>query len=89
MTAMLLKIMGCRNVILTGHKDEKLKKAQEISRCDYVINSNKMEKEERFRYIREITDGGPDLVIPCVHRRIRVGEKIGNLCGGGSSLWIR
>lgn len=26
MTAMLLKIMGCRNVILTGHKDEKLKK---------------------------------------------------------------
>ena len=45
MTAMLLKIMGCRNVILTGHKDEKLKKAQEISRCDYVINSNKMEKK--------------------------------------------
>lgn len=67
MTAMLLKIMGCRNVILTGHKDEKLKKAQEISRCDYVINSNKMEKEERFRYIREITDGGPDLVIQCAN----------------------
>lgn len=67
MTAMLLKINGCRNVILTGHKDEKLKTAQEISGCDYIINSNKMGKEERFGYIREITSGGPDLVIQCAN----------------------
>ncbi len=67
MTAMLLKIMGCRRVILTGHKDEKLRVAKEISGCDYVINSNKMEKEERFAYINEITNGGPDLVIQCAN----------------------
>ncbi|MFV0361804.1 MAG: zinc-binding dehydrogenase [Suipraeoptans sp.] len=67
MTAMLLKIQGCRNVILTGHKDEKLKVAQEISDCDYIINSNSMSKEELRNYICEITGGGPDLVIQCAN----------------------
>ena len=67
MTAMVLKYMGCQTVILTGHKDEKLKIAQEISKCDYIVNSKTTSKEERFAYIKDITNGGPDLVIQCAN----------------------
>lgn len=68
MAAMVLKIMGCKNVIITDFKEEKLKLAQEISRCDHVVDSSKMDKETRIRYIREeLTSRGPNLVIQCAN----------------------
>lgn len=67
LTGMVLKLMGCERVILTGTKDEKLKIAQEISKADDVVNVSGMSEEEKVQKILEMTDGGADLVIQCAN----------------------
>lgn len=68
MTAMILKIMGCKNVIVTDFNAKKLEMAKEISKCDHTIDSSKLDKDERIKYIKEkLTVGGPNLVIQCAN----------------------
>ena len=63
MTAMILKSMGAKQVIITDFFDEKLAKAKEIANVDITVNVAKMTSEERVAKILELTDGGAEVVI--------------------------
>lgn len=67
LTGMVLKLMGCEKVILTGTKDEKLELAREISKADEVVNVTGMTEEEKVEKILGMTNGGADLVIQCAN----------------------
>ncbi len=63
MTAMILKQMGAKQVIITDFLDEKLAKAKEIANVDVALNTLKMTTEERIAKIKELTEGGAHIVI--------------------------
>ena len=63
MTAMILKSMGAKQVIITDFFDEKLAKAKEIANVDITVNVAKMTGDERVAKILELTDGGAEVVI--------------------------
>ena len=63
MAGMILKTMGVEQLIITDFLDKKLEMAKEISNADIVMNVGSMTVDERIAKIREITDGGADLVI--------------------------
>lgn len=63
MTAMILREMGVKQIIITDFFDEKLEKAKEISKVDIALNVADMTSEERIKKIVELTDGGADIVI--------------------------
>lgn len=63
MTAMILREMGAKQIIITDFFDEKLKKAREIANVDVVLNVSDMSSDERVGKIMEITEGGANIVI--------------------------
>jgi threonine dehydrogenase-like Zn-dependent dehydrogenase len=67
LTALVLKMMGCEKVILTGTSDKKLQIAQEISNADELINIKGLSEEERIQKVIDMTNGGADLVIQCAN----------------------
>jgi threonine dehydrogenase-like Zn-dependent dehydrogenase len=67
LTALIAKLMGVRNVVISGIYDSCLKNAKDISGADYVMNSLETSFEERKRKMLEMTDGfGADVVFECV-----------------------
>lgn len=63
MTAMILRQMGAKQVIITDFFDEKLEKAKEIANVDVALNVAGMTSDERVNKILELTDGGANIVI--------------------------
>lgn len=63
LTAMILREMGAKQIIITDFFDEKLEKAKQISKVDIALNVSSMTSEERVKKILELTDGGADIVI--------------------------
>ncbi len=63
MTAMILKSMGAKQVIITDFFDEKLALAKEIAHVDEAVNVANMTSEERVQKILELTQGGAHVVI--------------------------
>lgn len=67
LTALVAKVMGVKNVIMSGIYDNCLEFAKERSGADYVMNSATMSFEQRNEMIMDITDGiGADVVFGCV-----------------------
>ncbi len=63
MTAMILREMGAKQVIITDFFDEKLAKAKEIAKVDEAVNVADMTSDERVEKILELTEGGAHVVI--------------------------
>lgn len=63
MAGLILKTMGIEQLIITDFLDKKLEMAKDISGADVVLNVSSMSVEERIERIRELTDGGADIVI--------------------------
>lgn len=63
MTAMILRQMGAKQVIITDFFDEKLAKAKEIANVDVALNVAGMTSDERVEKVLELTDGGANIVI--------------------------
>ena len=63
MTAMILKSMGAKQVIITDFFDEKLAMAKEIAKVDVALNVANMTSDERVEAILKLTDGGANVVI--------------------------
>nr|WP_288555824.1 zinc-binding dehydrogenase [uncultured Mediterraneibacter sp.] len=69
LTGLIYKYMGCERLIFTGRSDEKLKRAQEITNADDIVNVKEMTVEERVATIREMTHGGANIVINCANNQ--------------------
>lgn len=63
MAGMILKLMGVERLIISDFKDKKLEMAKDISGADEVINVSTMDVQQRIDKIREMTNGGADVVI--------------------------
>lgn len=63
MTAMILREMGAKQVVITDFFDEKLAKAKEIAKVDEAVNVADMTSDERVEKILALTEGGAHVVI--------------------------
>lgn len=67
MAGMILKTMGVEQLLFTDFLDKKLQQAKEIAGADAVLNTRGMSIEEMVEKVKEITNGGPDIVIACAN----------------------
>ncbi len=65
LTAMILKHLGIEQLIISDLNQSKLELAQSISGADYLLNVSNLNTNNRIEAIRDLTDGGADIVINC------------------------
>jgi threonine dehydrogenase-like Zn-dependent dehydrogenase len=65
MVALVLKIMGVEQAILTSRSKTKLAAASKIAGVDEAIAVGELDPDERVKLITNRKDGGADLVIQC------------------------
>jgi len=92
LTALVLRILGVEKIIITGHRGFRLEKAKQIAYVDETIDVNDNSIEERVAKIRDITNGGADLVIQCSNHvsgtieGLQVARKLGTFIEVGTSF---
>ncbi len=64
---MILRHMGVERLLISDMNENKLKMAQDICGADEIINVGGLTTEERVAKVREMTNGGPDVVINCAN----------------------
>jgi threonine dehydrogenase-like Zn-dependent dehydrogenase len=67
LTAMILRYMGVEQLIISDMLQKKLDNAKEISGADVALNVNGMTVDERIKKVRDLTNGGANLVINCAN----------------------
>ena len=67
MVALILKIIGVEKDILTNTSEAKLQLAASIARADEAVVLGKYATGDRVNLIRDVTNGGADLVIQCAN----------------------
>ena len=67
MVALILKIMGVERVILTNTSQAKLQLAAGIAGADEAVALAGYDCGDRVKMMRELTDGGADLVFQCAN----------------------
>jgi len=67
LTAMILKVMGVEKLVISDMVQEKLETAQDISGADVIFNVKDMTSDERIAKMRELTNGGAEVVINCAN----------------------
>jgi len=66
LTATIARTLGVQQVIISGFSDDKLARAQELSKTDIVMNALKLNINERRDIIHQYTKGrGADVVFQC------------------------
>lgn len=98
MTAMIFKLMGAKQVIITDFVEEKLRLAKEVSKADITLAVGEMSSPERIAKIYKLTEGGANIVINCANhpssciealqmvRKLGIYVEIGNAIDFGSGL---
>jgi len=71
MTLLACKHKGAKNIILCDLEDNRLEKAMELG-ATAVINNGKITEEEFYRKIRDLTGGGPTVVIEAIGNKTTI-----------------
>ena len=71
MALLACKAKGAANVILCDLEDNRLARAMELG-ATAVINNGKVSEEEFYRQVRELTDGGPRVVIEAIGNKTTI-----------------
>lgn len=67
MVALILKIMGVEKVVLTSNSEPKLQLAASIAHADEAVALGKYDTDDKVKIIKELTNGGADLVFQCAN----------------------
>jgi threonine dehydrogenase-like Zn-dependent dehydrogenase len=63
MAGMILRTMGVEQLLFTDFNDQKLGNAKEISGADDVVNLSGLTLEEKIAKVKDVTSGGPNIII--------------------------
>jgi threonine dehydrogenase-like Zn-dependent dehydrogenase len=100
LTALVLRIMGVEKIIMIDGYVSKLNMAKEVANVDETINFNEVGYESRISMVREMTNGGADLVVQCANstaafveglemiRRLGTLVEVGNIVSDGHEVGI-
>ena len=100
LTALVLRIMGVEKIIMIDGYVSKLNMAKEVANVDETINFNEVGYESRISMVKEMTNGGADLVVQCANttvafveglemiRRLGTLVEVGNVVPGGQEVGI-
>lgn len=100
LTALVLRIMGVEKIIMIDGYVSKLNIAKEVANVDETINFNEVGYESRLSMVREMTNGGADLVVQCANstaafveglemiRRLGTLVEVGNIVSDGQEVGI-
>ena len=98
LTALYCRLMGAKQVIIIGSRQTRLDLSEEIAGVDHVIDYHKYSREERIEMVRDLTEGGADVVMQCSNnvetfvdglemmRRLGTYVEVGNMVNQGREI---
>lgn len=86
MSLLACRYKGAEKIILCDLEDNRLKRALELG-ADHVINNGKLSEQEFFDTVRELTDGGPHVVIEAIGNKTTIRQSVELARLGGSVVW--
>ena len=98
LSALLARLMGARQVIMIGSRETRLNLTREIAKADHLIDYHQYSRQERIDKVRDLTNGGADVVIQCSNnvdtfvdglemmRRLGTYIEVGNMVNQGREI---
>ena len=98
LSALVCRLMGAQQVIMIGSRQKRLDLTREIAGADHVIDYHQYSRQERIEMVRDLTDGGADVVLQCSNnvntfvdglemmRRLGTYVEVGNMVNQGKEI---
>ena len=98
LSALTCRLMGAEQVIMIGSRATRLDLTKEIAQTDHLIDYHQHSREQRIQMVRDLTDGGADVVLQCSNnidtfvdglemmRRLGTFVEVGNMVNQGREV---
>ena len=98
LAALTVRMMGVEKVIMVGGRKKRLQISQQLADIDEIIDYHEVEEKERIEMVKDMTDGGADVVLQCANsteafaqglemmRRLGTFIEVGNMVNMGHEI---